>query len=183
MSGRFELDPDVLWAVAVTALLMLIWSIAVIRIIGLRSLSKMSGFDFVVTVALGSVVASTTVSTTSLWNGVVALAALLGVQWAIAQLRVRSAVESLVDNRPILLVHEGSVLEANLRHARVTHSDITAKLREAGVTCVDDVLAVVLETTGDVSVLTGPGPVDDRLLADVRGAPAPACDDRADGRD
>jgi uncharacterized membrane protein YcaP (DUF421 family) len=177
--GRFELDVDDMVAVAATALLMLIWAILVIRIIGLRSLSKMSSFDFVVTVALGSAVASTSLSTTSLWNGVVAFAVLLGAQWVIAQLRFRTTVGRVVDNRPILLVHEGSVIEANLRHVRVTHSDITAKLREAGVTNIDDVLAVVMETTGDVSVLTGSGPLDARLLAGVRGAPSSARVDRS----
>ncbi len=180
MSGRFEFDPGVMFAVATSALLMVIWAIVVIRIIGLRSLSKMSSFDFVVTVALGSVVASTSVSATSLWNGLVAFGVLLGVQWLIAQLRYRTALESLVDNRPILLMHEGSVIEANLRHVRVTHSDITAKLRGAGVTDLDDVLAVVMETTGDVSVITGPGPLDERLLDGVRGASEATCTDQTD---
>ena len=180
MSGRFDFDPDVLVAVAATALLMLIWAIVVIRIIGLRSLSKMSSFDFVVTIALGSVVASTSLSTTSLWNGIVAFAVLLGAQWVISQLRSRTAIERLVDNRPLLLMSEGSVIEANLRSARVTHSDINAKLREVGVTSLDDVLAMVMETTGDVSVLTGPGPLDARLLAGVRGASEIAHIDRAD---
>ena len=64
----------------------------------------------------------------------------------------------------------------------MTRSDVLAKLREANVLAMTDVRAVVLETTGDISVLHGDAQVDDILLAGVRGASVGSGDTRAPSR-
>jgi len=61
------------------------------------------------------------------------------------------------------------VLEDNLRLARLGREELWAQLRLAGVHRRDQVLAVVMETTGDVSVLRAGEPFDDELLRGVRG--------------
>jgi uncharacterized membrane protein YcaP (DUF421 family) len=143
------------------------------RIAGLRSFSKMSSFDFAITVAVGSLVATVLVAEDPpLLQGVVALASLYAVQMALAILRYRTGwVPSLVDNEPLLLMEGTEVLDDNLRQASVTAGDLRAKLREANVVSLDQVEAVVMETTGDISVLHAPpeGPsLDSQLLAGVR---------------
>ncbi len=141
------------------------------RIAGLRSFSKMSSFDFAMTVAVGSLMATTAATASaSLANGLIALAALYGVQVLVAALRRRAAFGRIVDNRPILLMRGDDVLHENLHRARVTEGDVRAKLREANVLDQSEIRAVVLETTGDVSVLHGDGPLDPSLLDGVRGA-------------
>jgi hypothetical protein len=127
------------------------------RLTGLRSFSKMSSFDFAITVAIGSLVASTILTPRPpLLLAVVALAALYALQAAVARLRHRfSAVSSLVDNQPVLLMEDGRMLDGALREENVTRADILAKLREANVLRLDQVRAVVLESTGDVTVLHG----------------------------
>lgn len=142
--------------------------ILVIRIVGLRSLSKMSSFDFAVTVAIGSMIASTTVSATPLANGVLGVVALMGAQAIVSVLRRRASFGKVVDNVPLLLMREGELLEAALDASRVTRTDVIAKLREANVLRLDQVRAVVLETTGDISVMQGDGPLDDILMNDIR---------------
>lgn len=153
--------------VMLSALLMIAAVIAIIRIVGLRSLSKMSSFDFAVTVAIGSILASTVATSTPIANGVLAIGGLLAVQAAIAALRRRANLGAVVDNAPVLLMHNGEFHSSALTRTRVTRSDVVAKLREANVLTFDDVRAVVLETTGDISVLHGDGPVDDDLLDGV----------------
>jgi len=143
------------------------------RIAGLRSFSKMSSFDFAITVAVGSLIATVLVAQDPpLLQGVVALASLYAVQMALAILRYRTGwVPSLVDNEPLLLMEGTEVLDDNLRRASVTAGDLRAKLREANVVSLDQVEAVVMETTGDISVLHAPpeGPsLDSQLLAGVR---------------
>ncbi|NBC17254.1 MAG: DUF421 domain-containing protein [Bacteroidetes bacterium] len=125
------------------------------RLGGLRSFSKMSSFDFAVTVAIGSVIASTVVAKDPpLLQGAMALAALYAVQLGVAALRARSTtVQRLVDNEPLLLMAGTRILHDNLRRAQVTEADLRAKLREANVIDLEQVRAVVQETTGDVSVL------------------------------
>lgn len=128
-----------------------------VRMAGLRAFSKMSSYDFAVTVAFGSVLAGTVLNpSTTLMQGIAAMAALFAVQWGIGLLRSRvGAVESACDNTPVLLMSEGEIQDAALRRTRVTRDDLHAKLREANVLDYGQVRAVVLETTGDVSVLHG----------------------------
>lgn len=147
--------------------------IVVTRLSGLRSFSKLSGFDFAVTVAIGSVVATVLVAEDPpLAQGVMALAALYAIQIGIAALRHRSdTVAGWVDNEPILIMDHQRILDENLRRGHMTREDLYAKLREANVLRLEEVRAVVMESTGDVSVLhaepEGPEP-DPEVLTGVR---------------
>lgn len=154
--------------VVFSAIAMLGGTIAYIRIVGLRSLSKMSSFDFVVTVAFGSLLASVALSASSLLDGLLATATLLAVQAAIAWARFRG-FDKVVDNDPILLMIGGEMIDEHLKSTRVTPDDIRAKLREANVATYDQVAAVVLETTGDISVIHHCDELDPDLLSDVIG--------------
>lgn len=125
------------------------------RCVGLRSFSKMSAADFAMTVAVGSLFASTISSPSpSLAVGLTAIACLFAGQWLLAVLRVKSpSMTKVVDNQPILLMRGTEVLHENLKQANVTEADLHGKLREANVFQLSQVLAVVFEATGDVSVL------------------------------
>ena len=167
-SPSFVSDVEELWFVPFAVLGMLVALAAVVRIVGVRSLSKMMSFDFAVTVSLGSLLASIATRSTPLVNGVVAVVAVLGVQALLTWLRQRHRwVRASTDNAPLLLMDGPTLLVDNVRAVRMTPSDVYAKLRLNGVGSVDDVAAVVLETTGDVSVLTV-GSIDDVLLSGVR---------------
>lgn len=148
----------------------LVFIIVMVRCVGLRSFSKMTAFDFVITIATGSLLANAATATT--WDGflqtLVAIAALMGVQVALALVR-RSSEEAsqAMENAPLLLMRDGVFIETALATSRVRRSDVYAKLREANALELDRVRAVVLETTGDISVLHGDG-LDGVLLEDVR---------------
>lgn len=126
------------------------------RIAGKRSFSKMSSFDFAMTIAIGSVVGSTLLlASVNLINGIVGLASIYLLQQLVAFLRRFPSFGDIVENKPFLLMKGQEVLEENLKKARVTKGDLRAKLREANVTQLSQVKAVVFETTGDISVLHG----------------------------
>ncbi|XUU61048.1 DUF421 domain-containing protein [Erythrobacter sp. HA6-11] len=157
----------------ILSLIALAWLMVLIRLNGLRALSKMTNFDFVMTIALGSLLAGA--GQASQWNSVwqifAAMAALFVAQYAAATLRKSSdRVEDTIGNSPCLLMRDGQFDEDALKANRVTQSDLKAKLREANVLSLDQVRAVVLETTGDVSVLHGDA-LDWTLCEGVQGAP------------
>ena len=159
-------------AIVLSAIGVYVAVIVLTRLSGVRGLAKMSSFDFAATVAVGSTVASAALGSSPLVNGVVALAMLYGLQYLVATLRWRELLGGATDNAPILLMAGREVLEGNLRHARVSRSELWAQLRLAGVHSRDQVRAVVMETTGDVSVLRNGEPFDAELLEGVRGAEA-----------
>ncbi|MFN0264236.1 DUF421 domain-containing protein [Tepidamorphus sp. 3E244] len=143
---------------AILSLVGLGWIILLVRVNGLRSFSKMTSFDFVTTVAMGSLLAgcSQVTEASDLVQVLVAMAALFAAQFTVAKLRKSSnEVDRIVQNRPTLLVRDGVIDEAALKSTRVRKDDLYAKLREANVHRLEDVSAVVLETTGSISVLHG----------------------------
>ena len=160
---------DIFWrATLVVAVI-----VALTRLHGLRSFSKMSGFDFAITVSIGSVLAgAVTTLKTDVHIYIMALASLFIIQITISQLRVRSSrLHSLTDNTPLLLMEDGEMMPENMRTVGLTADDLHAKLREANAYSLDHVRAVVMESTGDVSVLQGPkdGPkVSSEVMQDVR---------------
>lgn len=137
------------------------------RIAGLRSFSKMSSFDFAMTVAVGSLIATVAVMQVSLMEGMTALAALYLLQVVIALMRRFTLFKRVIDNTPMLLMADGTMLESNMRKARVTEDDIRSKLRESNILDPASVRAVILETTGDISILSGDGRLDPSLLSGV----------------
>jgi uncharacterized membrane protein YcaP (DUF421 family) len=131
-----------------------------LRISGKRTLTKLNAFDFVVTVALGSTLATVLLSKdVSLAEGVVALALLVFLQYVISWGSVRLPWFSrIVKSEPTLLVHRGEFLEGAMREQRVTRGEVLSILRKDGITAVSHAAAVVLETDGSFSVITGDPP-------------------------
>ncbi len=170
-SSMIETDSATLVTIFLSAAGIYLSIILMTRLFGKRSFSKMSGFDFAMTIAVGSIVATTALSTTTRFvEGLFALFSLFLFQFLIGWARKISKLEVVVDNAPLLLMQNERMLEENMMKARVTKADLRAKLREANVTRLSQVKAVVFETTGDISVLHGedPGMVDDWLLEDVK---------------
>lgn len=140
-----------------------------VRLAGLRSFAKMSAHDFVVTVATGSVVAATVLNPqTGWWTGALALAALFAGQVILGVCRARiPGLQRLMDNEPLVLMQDGKMDAMAMRVARVSEDDLRQKLRQAGVATRSKAALVVMETTGDVSVMTDRP--DDDVARDVKG--------------
>lgn len=158
--------------VAVSGLLIYMTVIAANRINGLRTFAKMSGYDFAATVAIGSILASVTLNrSVTVTSGVIAVATVVAAQRLLTILRRRSPLTRIVDNPPMLLVHDGRVLHDGLRRTGIAEGDLREKIRAAGAAGVHDVAAIVLETSGDVSVILGDAAqLDADLFVGVRGA-------------
>lgn len=157
--------------IMVSAIVIFVWLLLTVRVTGLRTFSKMAATDFAVTIASGAVLATTiTSSSTSVAQGAVALAVLFGIQAVLATVRRNDTASAIVENAPLLLMAGDQMLHDNLRTARVSVDDVKAKLREANVLRYADIRAVVLETTGDISVLHGDVPLDLDLVDGARGA-------------
>lgn len=119
------------------------------------------------TIAIGSVVAGTVLSETpSLPEGAAALASLYLCQRVVSWARLTLGASAVVDNTPTVLMVGDTIFEDALRSTRVTEDDLYAKLREANVLDFDEIQAVILEATGDISVLHG-DPDNKRLNPDL----------------
>lgn len=153
----------VVGVVAYAALVMML------RVSGKRTLSKMNAFDLVVTVALGSTLATALLSKdVALAEGLFAFAVLIALQFIVAAASVRwPAFQQVVKAQPALLYYQGDFLEKALREERVTREEVVAAARSQGILSMSEVAAVVLETDGSFSVLKESGD-DESALKYVR---------------
>lgn len=144
--------------------------IALTRIMGLRSFSKMSGYDFAITVAMGSVLAAAaTTPSSSIWIPIFAILSLFGVQKILTVTRSRErSFADAIDNDPLLIMEDGEPLMDNLNGAGMTLGDLYGKLREANAYDLSTVKAVIFEPTGDVSVLHGNDDLSPEVMEGVR---------------
>ena len=130
----------------------------------------MSSFDFAMTVAIGSIIATTILSkSVSLPEGMIGIVAAYLLQMGAALIRRNDTAKKIMDNQPLLLMDGPVILDDNLRKSRVAKSDLRSKLREANITELSEIKAVVFETTGNISVLhkTHDRPIDDFLMEGV----------------
>lgn len=143
--------------------------ILLLRLSGKRTLTKMNAFDLVVTVALGSTLATVLLTkSVALADGLTAFALLIALQFSITWLSVRSDfISRLVKAEPRLLVYQGQFLPAALKAERVTEGEIRAELRAQGIASVTDAAAVILETGGNMSVLKNTESGPQSTLSDV----------------
>ena len=144
-----------LFRIFIVGVLAYVTLVLLLRLSGKRTLSKMNAFDLVVTVALGSTLATVLLSeSVALADGALAFALLLGLQFVVTWSSVRARwVRQLVTGEPAMLLHRGDFLPSALRHARVTQDEIRAAVRAAGLPSLMDAEAVVLETDGSFSVI------------------------------
>ena len=140
-----------------------------LRVSGKRTLSKWNAFDFVVTIALGSTLASVIISKdVVLIEGVIAFALLIGLQFVITRLSVRfDSIKNVVKAEPTLLFDKGEFLNEAMRRQRVTESEIRAAIRSNGLAAIEDAEAVVLETDGTFSVVKNSADDSRTALKDV----------------
>ncbi|GGI81157.1 DUF421 domain-containing protein [Polymorphobacter multimanifer] len=129
--------------------------IAILRSSGKRTFAKMNAFDLVVTVALGSTLATILLSKdVALAEGIAALLVLVLLQYAIAAMSVRwrwGAELAQCDARTLLL--DGVIDSAACRDERVTEEELRSAVRSAGHGDLDGIAAVVIETDGRFSVI------------------------------
>ncbi len=154
MEKWIQISSTAAWGIFISCVLVYIAVILFTRIFGKRSFSKMSSFDFAMTVAVGSIIATTILSASvSLLEGLLGLFLVYLLQLTAAFLRRYKFFSDAIDNTPLLLMDGPKILPENLKKARVTEADLRAKLREANVINLSQVQAAVFETTGDIAIL------------------------------
>lgn len=146
---------DTLFRTLVVGVLAYVVLIFFLRVSGKRTLSKMNAFDLVVTVALGSTLATVLLTRdVALAEGLLAFAVLIALQFVVTWSSVRARwVRRLVTGEPRMLLYRGAYLPGALRIARVTEDEVRAAIRAAGLPSLQHAEAVVLETDGSFSVV------------------------------
>ena len=126
-----------------------------LRITGKRQIGQLSPFDLVLLLVLSNAVQnSMNGGDNSLVGGLVSATTLVTLNGAIAMLTFRNKrLERLVEGQPEVLIHNGRLYERAMARAQLTHHELNAALRQAGVSTVEDVQSAILENNGSISVI------------------------------
>lgn len=143
--------------------------ILVIRVSGKRTLSQLNAFDFIVTVALGSVLATILLSSDVSWSeGALALILLAGLQFILAWISARAPrFRTLITARPAVVFWHGEMQQEQLRRNRLSASEVHQAIRSTGSGDLSSIAAVVLETNGTLSVISAQSLGDGSALRDI----------------
>lgn len=145
--------------------------VLILRVSGKRTLAKLNAFDLVVTVALGSTLATILLTADVSWaEGATALALLALLQLLVAWTTTRvPGARSVVTARPTLLLRDGELQRQRMAEQRVTEDEVRQAVRSTGNGDLSTVAAVVLESDGTLSVIPAAQAGDLSALADVPG--------------
>ena len=147
---------SILIKTVILSVLMYVSIIIIIRTSGKRTLSTFNAFDFLITVAMGSISATTILSkNTKFFDGISSIIVLVFLQFLVAKLSAYSKTFSkIIKSEPTLLYYNHEYLEKNMVKMRVSRDDILQEARvHAGVT-LDKVHSVILEANGKMSIVT-----------------------------
>lgn len=141
--------------VAVTTIVAYILVVLMLRISGKRTLAKMNAFDTVVTIALGSILSSVILSkSTPIAEGITAIGLLILLQYIITFITVRNNYfKKIISSNPTLLFYDGKLLKDAMKKQRVSEEEINKSVREAGFSSLNQIKAIILESTGDITVI------------------------------
>ena len=143
--------------------------LAALRVAGAQALGKMSAYNAVITIALGSIIATIPLGTgVTLADGVAVIATYLGLQRGLRRvLKMRPRWQRFAKNEPIIVVWDGVQLDEQMQIVDVTGNEVHAAVRKAGYGTLDAVQAVVLENDGEWSVIGRSKTGDLSMLSDI----------------
>ena len=143
------------WELVVRSAVVYVFLLVLLRITGKRQIGQLAPFDLVLLLVLSNAVQnSMNAGDNSLIGGLIAATTLIGLNFLVSLATFRSKrLESLVEGRPQVLIHNGKLFEEVMAKAKLTHHELNTALREAGCAGVEEVRSAILENNGTISVI------------------------------
>ena len=171
LAYQLGIEPHRIIVVVVATVGIYLAFMILVKLFGSRVLTSMSASDAVIIIMFGAVSGRVIVGNPpTLAAGVVGLATLMALEAAFGTVRRYVGWSRFIDRRPVLLMYKGRKHVENMQFAHISNSDIISAIRKAGLGRFQDVQAMVLEPTGQISIVKSGQPLDNTILADARGA-------------
>jgi uncharacterized membrane protein YcaP (DUF421 family) len=160
------------WELVVRASVVYAFLLVLLRLTGKRQIGQLAPFDLVLLLVLSnSVQNSINAGDNSLVGGLISATTLVALNYGVGYAIFKSKkLEALVEGRPQVIIHNGTVFEDVMTSAKLTHHELSAALRRAGCSCAAEVQAAILENNGSISVVPRVAP---------RTSPSPSVDSTA----
>lgn len=143
------------WELIVRGVIVYVFLIVLLRATGKRQIGQMAPFDLVLLLVLSNAVQNAmNGGDNSIIAGGISAVALVATNWLVGYFTYRNKrMESLVEGRPEVLIHNGRLFPKAMAHTMITQHELMTALRQAGCGAVEEVRAAMLETDGSISVI------------------------------
>ncbi len=148
--------PDIpVWEKILRSVVIYLFILLAFRFTGKRQVGQLTPFDLVLLLIISNVVQNAVIgSDNSLGGGMIGAVTILALNWAVVEISYRfKPARRLLEGQPALLIHNGKILQNNLKHERITMEDLEAALRRTGTGDIHQVRFAVLEENGQISVV------------------------------
>lgn len=180
MEKLLDCNLDDIVRLLITAPVVYLLIIFYIRILGKRSTSQLNNFDWIVTVSVGSIVASTVIiKDISIIEGGLSILILMVLQFIVTKIMFgNEKIREVIKSTPQLLLFEGEFIHENMKNERILKPEVYAAIRQKGLKSIKQIYAVVLESNSKISVIPNENSEEIGFsLSDVQGLPEGLKDD------
>ncbi|XZF76532.1 DUF421 domain-containing protein [Bacillus sp. AL-1R] len=128
------------------------------KLLGKQIIAEMNTFDFIGAISIGGIIANLAFNLNiKIHHSVIAFVILVSIIIIVSYISMKSRIgRNLFAGNPTVIVENGKILEANMRKMRYSLDYLNQQLREKNIFNIEEVLYVVVETNGKVSVLQKP---------------------------
>jgi len=144
------------WEFIFRGLIVYVFLLVILRLTGKRQVGQLAPFDLVLLLVLSNAVQNAmNGGDNSITAGIVAASTLVVANGIVSRLTYKNkTIERLIEGRPEILIHNGKIATDVMKREQLTHHELNAALRAAGVSCVEEVHFAILENTGQITVHT-----------------------------
>jgi uncharacterized membrane protein YcaP (DUF421 family) len=143
------------WELIIRGVVVYAFLLMLLRITGKRQVGQLAPFDLVLLLVLANAVQnSMNAGDNSLIGGLITAATLIALNFLVGLVTHRNKkLEAIVEGRPQILIHNGTLFEDVMLKAQLTHHELNAALRRSGCSSVAEVHSAILENNGAISVV------------------------------
>lgn len=125
------------------------------RILNKEQMAQLTFYDYVAGITLGAIAAAVALDHQGyFWNYLWVLTVFAAAAWLTGYLTEKSRpLRKLIEGEPTVVIHNGKILEHNMRKLRYNIDNLLTQLRDKNVFSIGDVEFAILESNGGLSVL------------------------------
>ena len=146
---------SILISTIIKGIFIFILALILSKLIGIKIISQMNFFDFIMGVSVGSMVAKIIINKDHVvFSGIIALIIFTLLTIATSYLNLKSyTARMLINAKTLILVENGRIINKNMKRLRITINELMMKLREKDVFNLEDIQFAIMESNGQLSVL------------------------------
>lgn len=146
---------SILFSTIIKGILIYVLALILSKLIGIKIISQMNFFDFIMGVSVGSMIAKIIIDKDHVvFSGIIALITFTLLTIATSYLNLKSyTARRIINAKTLILIENGRIIDKNMKRLRITINELMMKLREKDVFNLENVQFAIMESNGQLSVL------------------------------